>query len=140
VSRCVPLRCLLRYKGDLDQNPSHFLCYHFFSSSSRSPHYAHFTNQHSSNPLCLSLSPPAMDASHPHLFQRSVADENEIHKLVKNHFLPDQAVLQWRRAVGEDIVTPNAKKIVVFFFFFQHGFGLPAATSCVASLMITKLS
>jgi hypothetical protein len=67
-----------------------------------------------------------MAASHPHLFQRSIVDENEIHMLVKNCFLPDQAVLQWRPAVGEDIPTPNTKEIVVFSSFFQRGFGLPA--------------
>jgi hypothetical protein len=35
-----------------------------------------------------------MAASHPHLFQRSVTDESEIHKLVVNYFLSDHAVLQ----------------------------------------------
>jgi hypothetical protein len=34
-----------------------------------------------------------MAASHLHLFEASVADESEIHKLVANHFLPDRAVL-----------------------------------------------
>jgi hypothetical protein len=66
-----------------------------------------------------------MAASHPHLFQQSVADENETCKLVKNHFPPDQAMLQWHPAVGGDIPTPNTKEIVVFSSFFQHGFGLP---------------
>jgi hypothetical protein len=66
-----------------------------------------------------------MAASHPHLFQLSVVDENFICMLVKNHFLPDRVVLQWRLAAGEDIPTPNTKEIVVFSSFFQCGFGLP---------------
>jgi hypothetical protein len=67
-----------------------------------------------------------MAALHPHLFQQSVVDESEIHKLVAISFLPDCVVLQWRPAVGEDIPTPNTNEIVVFFSFFQSGFGLPA--------------
>jgi hypothetical protein len=62
----------------------------------------------------------------PHLFQPSIADKNEIRKLVANHFLPDHEVLQWRPTVGEDIQTPNTNKIVVFASFFLHGFGLLA--------------
>jgi hypothetical protein len=54
-----------------------------------------------------------------------MVDENKIHKLVKNYFLPDRVVLQWRPATMEDIPTPNTKEIVVFSSFFQHGFGLP---------------
>jgi hypothetical protein len=50
-----------------------------------------------------------MAASHPHLFQPSIVDETEIHKLVVNHFLPNRAVLEWRLATGEDIPTPNRK-------------------------------
>jgi hypothetical protein len=69
---------------------------------------------------------PTMATSHLHLFQQSIADENKIHKLVKNHFLPYQAMLQWRPAAREDIPTPNTKDIVVFSSFFQRGFGLPA--------------
>jgi hypothetical protein len=57
---------------------------------------------------------PTMAASHPHLFQQSVANENKIRKLVENHFLPDQAMLQWCPATGEDIPTPNTKEIVAF--------------------------
>jgi hypothetical protein len=68
---------------------------------------------------------PTMTASHPHLFQQSIADESEICKLVANCFLPDCAVLQWHPAAGEDIPTPNTNEIVVFSSF-QHGFGLPA--------------
>jgi hypothetical protein len=67
-----------------------------------------------------------MAALHPHLFQPSVVDESEIHKLVVNHLLPDRAVLQWRPAAREDIPTPNTNEIVVFSSFFQHGFGLLA--------------
>jgi hypothetical protein len=67
-----------------------------------------------------------MAASHQHLFQMSTMDENEIRKLVVNHFLPDRAVLQWRPTAGEDILTPNTTEIVVFYSFFQCGFGLPA--------------
>jgi hypothetical protein len=67
-----------------------------------------------------------MAALHPHLFQASVMNESEIHKLVANHFLLDRAVLQWHTATGEDLPTPNTNKIVVFSSFFQHGFGLLA--------------
>jgi hypothetical protein len=66
-----------------------------------------------------------MATSHLHLFQASIADENEISKLVANHFLPDHAVLQWCPVAGEDIPTPNTNEIVVFASFFQRGFGLP---------------
>jgi hypothetical protein len=54
-----------------------------------------------------------------------MVDENKIHKSVKNYFLPDRVVLQWRPATMEDIPTPNTKEIVMFSSFFQHGFGLP---------------
>jgi hypothetical protein len=67
-----------------------------------------------------------MAISHPHLFQTSVADEEEIHKLVENSFLPDRAVLQWRPTTEEDIPTPNMTEIVVFSSFFWRMFGLPA--------------
>jgi hypothetical protein len=66
-----------------------------------------------------------MVTSHPHLFQTSVADESEIHKLNANHFLPDCAVLQWCPATGEDLPTPNANEIVVFSSSLQRGFSLP---------------
>jgi hypothetical protein len=65
-----------------------------------------------------------MAASHPHLFQPSISDENVIHKLVASHFLPDRAVLQWRPAASEDILIANTNEIVVFASFFQSGFGL----------------
>jgi hypothetical protein len=67
-----------------------------------------------------------MAASHLHLFQQSVLDEKENRKLVKNHCLPVQAMLQWRPTAGEGIPTPNTKEIVVFSSFFQRGFILPA--------------
>jgi hypothetical protein len=67
-----------------------------------------------------------MAASHLHMFQQSAADESEILKLDKNHFLLDRVVLQWRPVIGEDIPTPNTKKIVVFSSFFQREFGLLA--------------
>jgi hypothetical protein len=66
-----------------------------------------------------------MAASHLHLFQTSIMDENKIHKLATNHFLPNCAMLQWHPTAGEDIPTPNTTEIVVFSSFFQHGFGLP---------------
>jgi hypothetical protein len=69
---------------------------------------------------------PAMAASHPYLFQPSIADESEIHKLVANHFLSDRAMLKWRPTAGEDIPTPNTNEIVIFSSFFQRGFGLPS--------------
>jgi hypothetical protein len=66
-----------------------------------------------------------MAASHPHLFQKSTTVEREILKLVTSCFLPDRAVLQWCPAAG-DLPTPNTNEIVVFFPFFQRGFGLPS--------------
>jgi hypothetical protein len=65
-----------------------------------------------------------MATSHPEMFQPSIADENEILKLVKNRFLPDRAVLQWRPTKGEDIPTPNTKEIMVLTSFLHCGFNL----------------
>jgi hypothetical protein len=65
-----------------------------------------------------------MAASHPHLFQPSASDENEICKLVVGHFLPDRTMLQWHPTTSEDIPTSNTNEIVVFASFFQCGFGL----------------
>jgi hypothetical protein len=62
-------------------------------------------------------------ASHPHLFQPSIIDEGEIHKLTASCFLSDREVLQWLPTADEDIPTPNTNKIVVFASFFQCGFG-----------------
>jgi hypothetical protein len=53
-------------------------------------------------------------------------DENEIHNLDANHFLPDCAILQWRPTARKDIPKPNTTEIVVFSFFFQRRFGLSA--------------
>jgi hypothetical protein len=66
-----------------------------------------------------------MAASHPKTFQKSIADEKEILKLVHNHFLPDRELLRWWPTNGEDIPTPNTNEIVVLTSFFQRGFGLP---------------
>jgi hypothetical protein len=62
-----------------------------------------------------------MVASHPHLFQLSIADESEIRMLIANYFLLDCAVLQWHPIAREDIPTPNTNEIVVFSSFFQRG-------------------
>jgi hypothetical protein len=67
-----------------------------------------------------------MATSHPHLFQSSIIDESEIHKLDANHFSSDHAVLQWRPAAGEDLPTPNTNEIVVVSSSFQCGFSLLA--------------
>jgi hypothetical protein len=66
-----------------------------------------------------------MAASRPEMFQKSTADESEIQKWVRNHFLPKWELLQWRPANGEDIPTPNTNEIVVLSSFFQCRFGLP---------------
>jgi hypothetical protein len=42
-----------------------------------------------------------------------------------SYFLPNREVLQWCRADGGDIPTPNTNEIVVFASFFQRAFGLP---------------
>jgi hypothetical protein len=66
-----------------------------------------------------------MATSHLEMFQKSIVDESEIWKLVRNHFLLEQEVLRWRPANGEDIPTPNTNEIVVLSSFSRHGFGLP---------------
>jgi hypothetical protein len=107
-------------KRGSDREPDHFFLYghFFFNFSVPSTSELALTS-------CLQQSCPlAMTASHPHLFQSSMLDENEIRKLVANHSLPDRAVLQWRPTAGEDILTPNTNEIVVFASFFQHGFSL----------------
>jgi hypothetical protein len=81
-----------------------------------------------------------MAASHPHLFQSSVADESEIHKLVVNHFLLCYAMLQWRPAVGEDIPTPNTNEIVVFSSFFNVDSASRLVISSTHSLNTIKLN
>jgi hypothetical protein len=68
----------------------------------------------------------AKAASNPHLFQPSIANENETRKLVASNFHPNRAVLQWHPATGKDILTPNTNEIMVFTSYFQHGFSLPA--------------
>jgi hypothetical protein len=60
-----------------------------------------------------------MVASHSELFQKSTADEGKILKLVKNRFLPNHEVLQWRPTKGEE-------SLVVLSSFFQCEFGLPS--------------
>jgi hypothetical protein len=60
-----------------------------------------------------------MAASHPHLFQSSIVDESEIHKLVVNHFLLNRAMLQWHLSTGKDLPTPITSEIVVFSSVFQ---------------------
>jgi hypothetical protein len=98
---------------------------HFFSDVHFSPD-THHSFSAFSNTSPQVLLPVIMIASHPNMFQQSAPDESEILKLVENHFLPNCAVLQWRPAKGEDILTPNTKEIVVFSSYFQHEFGLPA--------------
>jgi hypothetical protein len=67
----------------------------------------------------------AMAASNPHLFQPSIANENETRKLVASNFHPNRVVLQWHPAAGMDILTPNTNEIMVFSSYFQHRFSLP---------------
>jgi hypothetical protein len=67
-----------------------------------------------------------MATLHPHLFQQSIVDKNEIRQLVTNYFLSNRVMRQWRPAAREVIPTPNTKEIVVFSSFFQCGFVLPA--------------
>jgi hypothetical protein len=96
------------FKRGSDLGPNHSLLLHHFSS----------------NLLRLPRSSSlAMAASHPHLFQPSVADENEICKLIQSYFLLYREVLQWCPATGEDIPTPNTNEIVVFASY-HCGFGL----------------
>jgi hypothetical protein len=65
-------------------------------------------------------------ALHPHLFQSSILDEAEVHKLVANYFLQDHAMLPWRPTAEEGIPIPNTNEIVVFSSFFQREYGLSA--------------
>jgi hypothetical protein len=82
---------------------------------------------------------PTMAASHPHLFQSSVMDESEIHKLDVNYFLLDCAMLQWCPATGEDIPTPNTNEIVVFPLSFNADSASQPATSSAVFLTTIKL-
>jgi hypothetical protein len=82
---------------------------------------------------------PSKAASHPHLFQPSITDENEICKLVANHFVPDRAMLQWHLAAREDIPTPNMNEIMVFSSFFNADSASRPAISSADSLTTTKL-
>jgi hypothetical protein len=114
VSRYVPLTASTLKKGS-DREPDHFFPRHHFFLNFLAPSASALALT-----SCLQQSfPLAMAASHPHLFQPSISDENEMRKLVANHFLPDHAVLQLCPAVGEDIPTPNTNEIVVFAAFFQ---------------------
>jgi hypothetical protein len=67
-----------------------------------------------------------MAASHPEMFRPSTVDESPLLKLVENHLLLSHAVLLWRSAKDEDILTPSTNKIVVLTSFLQRGFGLSA--------------
>jgi hypothetical protein len=95
-----------------------------------SPLRCHFSTLRTPPPRTLEsplriLLPRIMVVSHPMMFQKSTVDEEELLKLVANHFLLDHEVLQWRPTKGEDIPTPNTNEIVVLSSFFSHGFGLP---------------
>jgi hypothetical protein len=68
----------------------------------------------------------SMVASRPEMFKPSYIDESKILKLVDDHLIPPRAVLQWRLAKDEEILTPNTNEIVISKAFFQWGFGLPA--------------
>jgi hypothetical protein len=61
-----------------------------------------------------------MAASHPEMFRPSTIYESEILKLVDDHLLPPYAVLQWRAAKDENILTPNTNELVVSKSFFQR--------------------
>jgi hypothetical protein len=108
------------FKRGSDQEPDHSFLRHHFCFNFSVPS----TPALASTSCLLQSFSLAMSTSHSHLFQPSVSNENEIRKLVANHFLPDRVVLQWRPTAGEDISTPNTNEIVVFASFFQHGFGL----------------
>jgi hypothetical protein len=65
-----------------------------------------------------------MAASRSEMFQKSIADESKIRKLIRNHFLPKREVLRCRPANGKDIPTPNTNEIVMLSSFVQRGFSL----------------
>jgi hypothetical protein len=60
------------------------------------------------------------------MFRPSTVNEDDLNKLVDDHLLPSQVILQWLLAKDEDISTPNTNEIVVSTAFFQRGFGPPA--------------
>jgi hypothetical protein len=114
MRRYAPLAASAIKRGS-DREPGHFVLRHHFFSNFSTPFASVLVLT-----SCLQQSfPLAIAVSHPHLFQPSVSNENEIRKLVVNHFLLDRAVIQWRHAVGEDISTPNTNEIMVFASFFQ---------------------
>jgi hypothetical protein len=69
--------------------PDHSFLYRHFSFNISVPSASALAPS-SCSPQSFSL---AMAASHPHLFQPSVSDENEISKLVMSHYLPLCVVL-----------------------------------------------
>jgi hypothetical protein len=81
-----------------------------------------------------------MATLHPHLFQQSIVDKNEIRQLVTNYFLSNRVMRQWRPAAREVIPTPNTKEIVVFFSFFSADLSSLPMIFCADSLITTKLS
>jgi hypothetical protein len=102
------------FKRGLDQELNHSFLRRHFSSNLPAPSTSTLVPS-SCSPQSFSR---AMAASHLHLFQPSIANKNEIYKLVVGHFLPDRAVLQWHPAAGEDIPIPNTIEIMVFTSFF----------------------
>jgi hypothetical protein len=118
---CYALLADSAFQRGSDQEPNHTFLYRHFSFNFSTPSTSVLASP-SCSPQSFSL---AMATSHPHLFQPSFSDENEIRKLVVSHFLPDRAVLQWCPTTNEDIPTPNTNEIVVFASFFQRGLGLP---------------
>jgi hypothetical protein len=81
-----------------------------------------------------------MAASHQEMFKCSTIDEEEILELLKDKFLPLRAVLQWRPAKDEDILTPNTHEIVVLKPFSRGASGSAAATSSTSCCRTSKMS
>jgi hypothetical protein len=81
-----------------------------------------------------------MATLHPHLFQQSIVDKNEIRQLVTNYFLSNRVMLQWRPAAREVIPTPNTKEIVVFSSFFSADLSSLPMIFYADSLITTKSS
>jgi hypothetical protein len=125
---CPSLPSLL--KRDLAVNPNHF--------SRR--HNLFFLLAISVSSLvlipCLSKA-LAMAASHPHLFQSSVADESEIRKLVVNHFTRTMPCCNGAPPPVKIFLHPIRMKLWCFSPFNADSVSRPAI-SFTDSLITTK--
>jgi hypothetical protein len=61
---------------------------------------------------------------------RSTMTEARIQELVDRGLLRPKKEVEWRAASGEDFPREDVKEQVVFAYFFERGFNLPARDLC----------